>query len=465
MTFRAEAPLRPRAALGAPRRLPRAAAGPPHLPHRAAAELAVAGRSSSLAWPSAAGGRAPRLTRTRGPAPAASAASGGAAGPPPGSAAGAAEAMSYCEPMAVSTLRTAAARVAAAARSRGARGSPPPPSPPPSIAPEQQQRQQQAVRAQAAGRGAGQGAVLSVATAAAAAPSGRAVGVAAPAALAADNGNGSGGGGSAGAGRVSPAVAGEDRAAAGSTGGGSGGGLPDDDGGGGGDEASYLVNYGTAVRVLREDIPQVLARPLRWSIYRPDLALLSPWGPPLRGLRGYQLLHSIMRGLARALYRASAVELLRLWSPVGPGGGGGGGSGGYGGFGGYGDGGNGRTQGGRGGGGRGAAGGGCGSDGGGSGGGLLRARWRATAHPWLPWAGESCVEVISTYRFDSRGLIAVHELTRVIPPEPPLLLWPLLAVARLLGGRGAEGEAEAGRGGRVPIPGAGAGFSGTPEGG
>lgn len=62
-------------------------------------------------------------------------------------------------------------------------------------------------------------------------------------------------------------------------------------------------------------------------------------------------------------------------------------------------------------------------------------------------------------RFDQRGKVAVHELTSVVPPEPPLLLWPLLLVARMLGRvvGPAEGGAEpqGAPPGRQPIPGAG----------
>ncbi len=66
-------------------------------------------------------------------------------------------------------------------------------------------------------------------------------------------------------------------------------------------------------------------------------------------------------------------------------------------------------------------------------------------------------------RFDQRGKVAVHELTSLVPPEPPLLLWPLLLVTRMLGRVvvGPEGAAEprggprGGPRGRQPIPGAG----------
>ncbi|KXZ55080.1 hypothetical protein GPECTOR_3g236 [Gonium pectorale] len=172
-------------------------------------------------------------------------------------------------------------------------------------------------------------------------------------------------------------------------------------------------------------------------------------------------MHSVIRALARVLYREAAVELLRLWTPSAGDSGGSGGEGGYGGTGGSGAvdgraGGTGSSRGG---------GGGSGPDRGGTGerfgGGQLRVRWRATGHPWLPWSEEQRIEVIATYRFDPRGLIFAHELTTVIPPEPPLLLWPLLAVVRMLG-RVPANAARDGGGGRprMPMPGAGAGLVG-----
>ncbi|PNH04718.1 hypothetical protein TSOC_009044 [Tetrabaena socialis] len=277
-----------------------------------------------------------------------------------------------------------------------------------------------------------------------------------------------------------------------------GGGSGGDNGDGG---ASYAVNFGTAVRALRDDLPQLLARPPQWHIFRSDLVFLSPWAPPLRGLDRYRLLHrqgrggqaagrlallylrkllapqarqdlhditcttylltgriiaggpqSVIRILSRLLYRTASVELMRLWIPpsAGPGGdadyssaahdaGGGDGA----------------TP------GAGASGSGSSSSSSGGslgGGGQLRARWRATGQPWLPWSDQERLEVVATYRFDARGLIASHELTTVIPPEPPLLLWPLLAVVQAAG-RMRQGEREAGGvgpGGRVrlPLPGA-----------
>ncbi|GFR48213.1 hypothetical protein Agub_g10073 [Astrephomene gubernaculifera] len=239
---------------------------------------------------------------------------------------------------------------------------------------------------------------------------------------------------------------------------GGGGGDNGDDGGGYG---SYVLNFGTAIRVLREDLPQLLQRPLQWDIYRPDIAFHNPWTPPLHGLKQYQLLHSFIRALARLLYREATVELIRMWTPVAGGGvGGGGGAGGTeserGSGGGSGGGGGSQSR---------DGGSGAGSSSGGGaggsrfGGGQLRVRWRARAQPWLPWSEEQRLEVVAIYRFDPRGIIASHELSSVIPPEPPLLLWPLLAVMQLMQRARSLGRDVGGSRGGMPIPGAGMGAS------
>ncbi|GLI60480.1 hypothetical protein VaNZ11_002639, partial [Volvox africanus] len=85
---------------------------------------------------------------------------------------------------------------------------------------------------------------------------------------------------------------------------------------GSGNGGNYILNYGTAVRVLREDLPQILERPLRGDIYRRDLCFITPWIGPLRGLKQYQMMHGAMRALAKLLFRCTTVELLRLWIPI-----------------------------------------------------------------------------------------------------------------------------------------------------
>lgn len=90
--------------------------------------------------------------------------------------------------------------------------------------------------------------------------------------------------------------------------------------------------------------------------------------------------------------------------------------------------------------------------------GVLRARWRACGTPRLTWplGGGSrsaadievnYMEVIATYCFSSSGMIYEHRIDTVVPPEPPLLLWPVMMAARLFGGRQGMGE-----GRHVPIP-------------
>lgn len=44
------------------------------------------------------------------------------------------------------------------------------------------------------------------------------------------------------------------------------------------------------------------------------------------------------------------------------------------------------------------------------------------------------MEVVATYKFNPHGRVFEHVIDTVVPPEPPLLLWPVAWVAQLLAG-------------------------------
>lgn len=57
------------------------------------------------------------------------------------------------------------------------------------------------------------------------------------------------------------------------------------------------------------------------------------------------------------------------------------------------------------------------------------------------------MEVVATYKFNSKGFIFEHVIDTVVPPEPPMLLWPVVWVAKLLAGGRPGGQRQ-----QLPIP-------------
>ena len=278
-------------------------------------------------------------------------------------------------------------------------------------------------------------------------------------------------------------IAQQQRAPASGSGSGSGSGDPNPGDPGDGDDPraaeqrrrqEFAANYGEAVAVLREDLPEMFARDLRWHIFRDDVVCrLAPLssaaaaaaaggaaagaggglglgglgggggsglgGAALTGIGKYKWLHRGARALAWLLYSDVRVASLRMWEGQAD-----------------------RRQ--------------------------LRVRWCAVARPrrLLPFtrpppsaAAASAAthgsgddddtvrfEAVSTYRFDSSGRISEHWIDRVVPPEAPLARW-LEALFALQGAAAAPGRRVAGvpgvPGGGVPQPVPGGGGGGWRE--
>lgn len=159
--------------------------------------------------------------------------------------------------------------------------------------------------------------------------------------------------------------------------------------------------------------PPPMALRLSWKLHVPPLSALHTDAAAVRHAppRHHHARCRALRQLVRLLYQRTRVELLRLWQPQQH------------------------------------------TAGDGS---LLRIRWRATAQPWwiLPWADdEQNLEVLSTYKFDSRGRVYEHVVDSLVPPEPPLVFWPALALARAMAGGGEARPRARGPEPRVPVPG------------
>ncbi|KAJ9520486.1 hypothetical protein QJQ45_000218 [Haematococcus lacustris] len=160
-----------------------------------------------------------------------------------------------------------------------------------------------------------------------------------------------------------------------------------------GDDGEFALNFGSAVRVLREELPEALDQALSQHIYRPDLQLTTPWGSMSRGgLTRYNTMHTALRRMVRMATRHHRVELRRLWSPQS---------------------------------------------------GLLRARLHVWLLPWWgrvdamkaaassqaralegraahdpsSWSGAWQADLLFTYRFDDHGKVQEHVVEWVVPPD------------------------------------------------
>ncbi|OUS45371.1 hypothetical protein BE221DRAFT_116063 [Ostreococcus tauri] len=91
----------------------------------------------------------------------------------------------------------------------------------------------------------------------------------------------------------------------------------------------FYAQSGEAIRILREDYPDMLKREPRWSIYRDNIGLVDETmtfaGPGRDGRGGimasnkneYKRVFKIVRIVAAVLFSNSTIEVSRIWSPLG----------------------------------------------------------------------------------------------------------------------------------------------------
>lgn len=87
----------------------------------------------------------------------------------------------------------------------------------------------------------------------------------------------------------------------------SGGGGKDDDG-------EYYANMGDALRVLREDVPQLFSKELNVSIYRDDV-VFTDGRLEFQGLKNYKIIFWSLRFHSKLFFRHTNVDILRIWQP------------------------------------------------------------------------------------------------------------------------------------------------------
>ncbi len=138
-------------------------------------------------------------------------------------------------------------------------------------------------------------------------------------------------------------------------------------GGNGGDDDDYYANMGDALRVLREDVPQLFDKKLNLSIYRDDI-VFTDGRLEFNGLKNYRLIFWSLRFHGNLFFRRTTVEILRIWQPED-----------------Y----------------------------------CIKMRWKIVGIPRVGDA-EGVIDGISSYKLDRKGKIYEHAITNVQLRDPPL---------------------------------------------
>ncbi len=124
---------------------------------------------------------------------------------------------------------------------------------------------------------------------------------------------------------------------------------------------------GDALRVLREDVPQLFSKELNTSIYRDDV-VFTDGRLEFQGLKNYKIVFWSLRFHGKLFFRHTNVDILRIWQPED-----------------Y----------------------------------QIKMRWKIVG---IPRVGdmEGVIDGISTYKLDRRGKIYEHSITNVQLRDPPL---------------------------------------------
>ncbi|XP_051125488.1 uncharacterized protein LOC127247605 [Andrographis paniculata] len=74
----------------------------------------------------------------------------------------------------------------------------------------------------------------------------------------------------------------------------------------------FYVNLGSAVRILREDLPMAFSKDLDYSIYRDNITFKDPINT-FHGIQKYKLIFWALRLHGRVLFKDIALEVARVW--------------------------------------------------------------------------------------------------------------------------------------------------------
>ncbi|KAM0030682.1 putative NTF2-like domain superfamily protein [Helianthus debilis subsp. tardiflorus] len=78
---------------------------------------------------------------------------------------------------------------------------------------------------------------------------------------------------------------------------------------------NYYVNTGSAIRTLREDLPDLFHRDLTFHIYRDDTVFKDPLNS-FFGIENYKSIFWALRFTGRIFFKALWVDIISVWQPV-----------------------------------------------------------------------------------------------------------------------------------------------------
>ncbi|PAN40066.1 hypothetical protein PAHAL_7G289300 [Panicum hallii] len=83
---------------------------------------------------------------------------------------------------------------------------------------------------------------------------------------------------------------------------------------GGGDpqRSDFYLNLGTAVRTLRDDLPDIFVREPNYDIYREDITFIDPLNT-FHGIDNYKTIFWALRFHGRLLFREIGLDVSRIW--------------------------------------------------------------------------------------------------------------------------------------------------------
>uniref|UniRef100_A0A0D9W9D2 Uncharacterized protein n=1 Tax=Leersia perrieri TaxID=77586 RepID=A0A0D9W9D2_9ORYZ len=168
-------------------------------------------------------------------------------------------------------------------------------------------------------------------------------------------------------------------------------------GGGGGDpeRSDFYLNLGTAVRTLRDDLPDVFVREPNYDIYREDITFVDPLNT-FHGIDNYKTIFWALRFHGRLLFREIGLDISRIWQVTEN---------------------------------------------------SIVVRWELWGAPRVPWESYGCFSGTSRYKVDRNGKIYEHKVDNLAldfprpvakvgsiadivvatcPPSPNLTFWDLV---------------------------------------
>ncbi|CAK9882486.1 unnamed protein product [Sphagnum jensenii] len=130
---------------------------------------------------------------------------------------------------------------------------------------------------------------------------------------------------------------------------------------------NFYANCGSAIRILREELPCLFFKDLSFDIYRDDVVFQDPMNT-FKGIDNYKLIFWALRFHGRIFFKALWVDIIRVWQP---------------------------------------------SDN------VIMVRWTVHGIPRVPWEAQGHFDGTSEYKLDKDGRIYEHKVDNVIMNSPP----------------------------------------------